>query len=121
MTGANDFMKTKTHTKRKGQRLLPEAPCSALSKKLLWDICELVMLQEDGRPLELWRVAKVTGMDECKIIAALIHETGVRRQEITFRYPPLPRAAITAIGAIGPNDPSSPTAGGGKGGAERKQ
>ena len=34
MTGANDFMKTKTHTKLKGQRLLPAAPCSAYDRYL---------------------------------------------------------------------------------------
>lgn len=45
---------------------------------------------------ELWD-ACAEGMDEGAIITALIRETGVRRKAVTFRYPPLPCAAIVAI------------------------
>jgi hypothetical protein len=63
----------------------------------LWDACVAAMRDRSGA-LDLCDVAQAAGMSEEAIVAALIRETGVRRRTVTFRYPPLPRAAITAIG-----------------------
>lgn len=63
----------------------------------IWDACVDVM-RDDPKPLSVWRVAEATGMSEEAVITALIRETGPRRKTVTFRFPPLPCAAITAIG-----------------------
>ena len=61
----------------------------------LWKACAQV-IREEGKPLEICRVAQATGQTEGEIIAALIRESRADRT-ISFRYPPLPRAAITRI------------------------
>lgn len=63
----------------------------------LWNACVDAMAARAG-PLEVRDVASAASMEEGAIISALIRETGVRRKAITFRYPPLPRAAIVSIG-----------------------
>lgn len=56
------------------------------------------MLAYEKKPLEVWRVTAATGVPEERIIAMLIRETEVRRLGcVTFRYPPLPCAAIVRI------------------------
>jgi hypothetical protein len=63
----------------------------------VWNACASVLATE-SKPLEVWRVAQPTGMTEDEVIAALIRETQVRPGgEATFRFPPLPRAAIVRL------------------------
>lgn len=62
----------------------------------IWDACVDVLQSRPG-PLEVRDVAVNAGVSEEKIITALIYEAGVRRKAVTFRYPPLPCAAITSI------------------------
>jgi hypothetical protein len=62
----------------------------------IWDACVEVM-KRDNAPLPLKSVADAVGIDEGDVAAALIRETGPRRRTVTFRFPPLPCAAITAI------------------------
>ena len=65
----------------------------------IWDACAAVISRERS-PLEVWRVASAARMPEAAIIEALLRETLVRRKAVTFRFPPLPSAAITAIGNV---------------------
>lgn len=63
----------------------------------IWDSCVIVMTAEK-QPLEIWRIAKATGLPEEGIMAGLIRETENRRGSyIRFRFPALPCAAITGI------------------------
>jgi len=63
----------------------------------LWNACAEV-LRIEKKPLEIWRVSKVTGLDESKIISTLIHETeGSQTRAVIFRYPPFPCAAIVRL------------------------
>ena len=66
----------------------------------IWDACEKI-LRDEKEPLEVWRVARAAMTGEDRIILALMRETLVRRQHVTFRYPLLPCAAINAIGEAG--------------------
>ncbi len=63
----------------------------------IWDACVEVMQSRPG-PLEIRDIAANAGCSEEVVIAGLIRETGLRRQAVQFRFPPLPRAALTAIG-----------------------
>jgi len=63
----------------------------------IWDACVDVIQSRPG-PLEVRDVAINAGLSEDAVIAALIRETGLRRKAVTFRFPPLPCAAIIAIG-----------------------
>ncbi len=62
----------------------------------IWNVCKSVV-DDEKKPLDIWRVAKVLEMSEDAIMAALIRETGPRRSQVTFRFPSLPCAAILAI------------------------
>jgi hypothetical protein len=65
----------------------------------VWDAVKDV-LEDEKKPLEVWRVAKAAEMTEGDVIGALIRETLNKRQPVRFRYPPHPRAAITGIGDL---------------------
>lgn len=65
----------------------------------IWNACASVLGKEQ-KPLEVWRVADATQMPEDEIVAALMRETLPRREAVTFRFPPLPCAAITALGSV---------------------
>ncbi len=69
-----------------------------VSPSVIWNACKSILAQEK-RPLELWRVASATGLSEEKIMSILIRETENKREAVTFRFPSLPCAAITAMGA----------------------
>ena len=71
------------------------AESSGSASSELWKACAQV-IREEGKPLEIWRVAKATGQTEGEVIAALIRESRGDRT-VTFRFPPLPRAAIMNI------------------------
>jgi len=50
----------------------------------LWNACKAV-LRDNPEPLEVWRVAKASGMTEERVILALMRETLPRRASVTFR------------------------------------
>ncbi len=63
----------------------------------IWDSCKTV-LEAEKKPLEIWRIAKASGLPEKGIMAGLIRETQNRRGwSVNFRYPALPCAAINSI------------------------
>jgi hypothetical protein len=62
----------------------------------IWDACVEVM-SRDKSPLPLKSVADAAGISEGDVATALIRETGPRRKTVTFRFPPLPCAAIVSI------------------------
>lgn len=66
----------------------------------IWNACANI-LRDEKRPLEVWRVARAAMTGEDRIILALMRETLVRREDVTFRYPPIPCAAIIAVGDVG--------------------
>lgn len=65
----------------------------------IWNACAEVLPNEES-PLEVSRVAKAAKMDENEVIAALIRESGQRGEAVTFRYPPIPTAAIKSVGTV---------------------
>lgn len=64
----------------------------------IWNACAEVFTGKK-EPIEVRRVAEAAGMSEEAVIAALIR-SAVAPRMIEFRYPPIPRAAITNM--IGP-------------------
>ena len=61
----------------------------------LFTACHNVFHSEN-KPLEIWRVAQAAELSESEVITALIR-AAVNGRSVTFRYPPLPTAAITGI------------------------
>lgn len=64
----------------------------------IWAACTDVM-RNDGKPLEIPKVAKACGWNEDDLIKALIEYTGPNNTSICFRFPPIPCAAITGMAA----------------------
>jgi hypothetical protein len=68
-----------------------------MNTETLWNACAKVLAKEK-EPLAVRRVAEAARMREEDVIAALIRHTETQRGSfVTFRYPPLPEAAITGM------------------------
>lgn len=65
------------------------------SNEQIWNACVEIM-STDSKPLEIWKIANAAEMSEMQVITALIH-CAVAPRYVQFRFPPLPRAAITKI------------------------
>ena len=63
----------------------------------LWNACKTVLSEEEPR-WKVGRVAGPAGATDSEVIVALIKASGWSVGRVTFRYPPIPCAAITAIG-----------------------
>lgn len=61
----------------------------------IWNACRIAL--RDG-PVELSAVAKAARLSEREVAAALIRES--RRGAITFRFPPLPCAAVVHMSEV---------------------
>lgn len=66
-----------------------------MTNETLWNACKSV-LDRQQEPLEISRVAEAAGIPETDVIARLIEHT-ITGRRATFRYPPLPCAAIVQL------------------------
>ena len=147
MTGANDFMKNKTHTKRMGQRLLPEAPLlgrvirslsnwlashqAAPATSLPYQDSPTPSPQgaAEGAACEAssaTRSRKVCLADFDERIRKVTELLIAEHLYLLFGRPKAPVICQSGLacddsGAMRPNESSSPTAGGGSGGAQDKE
>jgi len=69
----------------------------------LWNAC-VAVLAEEKKPLEVSRVASATGLSEGQVVSMLIRES-TNGRSASFRYPPLPCAAIVSLD--GPQYPAT--------------
>jgi hypothetical protein len=68
-----------------------------MKTETLWNACASVLAAEN-KPLAIRRIAEAAEMKEEEVITALIRHTETQRGSfVTFRYPPLPEAAIIAM------------------------